>query len=777
MSSQIKYLDLIQIDPKVFNQEQKIKKEQYIEKHGLRALYDILETDEHHELKSTRSIDYRLSQEELNKLIENGVYFKQTNHKSFAQVYLDLYNSNMPVFITSDSILHAFHKFYEKLLKNIETESLMDQLKLLCSQFLNSLYSVKVTDQNKDILQALEVYFKVPYVIMQLKNELSGPLSYKDNWIIPLHEIKEELKTYEPTEQIIQKELENGFVRGKEQISWEKKSIISKILGISMTKLCTIVRKSPKYHTIVKEFKFGDLDCEVKLRFGGDSAFHQIIEKLSKYQDIEMNFCGVTIKMMGSMFKPRGHYTSSLELKKYFMASTWLSNFVICFDRKKDEYANCIVLTTMISKIAEPFLNKINKVQDFIGKIIGKSDDYTFKEFLEIVNQVIPKTETLTETIEWIQSHVQDLCHYCSQNMTKKSTLTKFGDILDKEMTTCAFSIIGKGTQIDNEIIQKMVDKHLVDDHGKCPQRKFTSVYELTNILFNNNSVEETIKYRMENNLVNQRDGFKYNNYLQQMKESYQKTIFEDTIYGQELKMLRSLTLDLELFKDKMGINPETWLLKGAQTQIGHYAELRHDNVLYLVEACSYYGECMHPELLVEPVPTFWKEFLVLIKMLKDLVGSKNKKNYDILNNYENLINKFIVYLDQYLSTGKVDPILVDQLKGIISENNMGSGASIMKGWYVDLFDDQADTWFKPEIASLFTGVNDIRGPGGIVHLGNSGAQIMYLLVKDIETNKQKIVLGPVYSTYEFITNYDERLNDEEWEKVFQNYQPLNFNK
>ena len=777
----MEYLDLIQINPHEFNNELRIKREQYAKEHGALSIFKILNKDQHHPLKSTRSADYRLSQEELNKLIENGIYFKKTNHQSFAEVYLDLYNNNMPVFITSDSILHAFHKFYEKLLKSIETDTLIHKFDVLCSQFLNSLCKVEINDQNKDILQALEVYFMVPYVIMQLRNELSSPLSYEDRWIFPLDEIKKELETYEPTKEIVQNELDNGFTKGNPQsiyeIYQEKTKYISNILGIEKKKFIRIAIRSPKYYTILKEFKFADLNKKITFKFGGDKAFHQIIEKLSSYQDIEMSLCGVTIKMMGSMFKPRGHYTTSLELKKYFLAFTWLSNFVICFDRKKDEYANSIILATIISKVAEPFQKTMNGIQDFIGKIIGQSDDYTSKEFLDIINQVIPKTENLTETIGWIQSHAQELCHHCSQNLKKISTLTKFGDKLNKEITTHAFSIIGKGTQIDNEIIQKMVDNRLVDDNGLCPLRKFTSVYELVYTLFNNNSAKKTIQYRMVNNVVNQRDGFKYNNYLEQMNESCQNVVFGDTIYGQELKMLRSLTSDLELFKDKMGINAETWLLKEAQTQIGHYTELRHDNVLCLAEAASCFGECMHPELFVEPVPTFWREFLVLIKMLKGLVSFTDEKNLRILDNYENLINKFIIYLDQYLSSGTVDPVLVDDLKGIISEYNTGSGIAIMKGWYVKLFDDQADTWFKPEISSLFAGVNDIRGPGGVVHLGNVGAQVMYLLIKDSKTESQKIVLGPVYSTYEFITEYGNRLNDDEWKKVFQNYQPLDFNK
>src|SRR5947208_2868036 len=98
---------------------------------------------------------------------------------------------------------------------------------------------------------------------------------------------------------------------------------------------------------------------------------------------------------------------------------------------------------------------------------------------------------------------------------------------------------------------------------------------------------------------------------------------------------------------------------------------------------------------MIEPVPTFWNEFLNLIQMMKMLLEGKNKKEFNILNNFEIIINKFLKYLDQYLNKKKED----------------------------------------------------------------------------------KIFMGPVYSTYEFITDIGTRLNDEEWKKEYKNYQSLNFNK
>ena len=181
---------------------------------------------------------------------------------------------------------------------------------------------------------------------------------------------------------------------------------------------------------------------------------------------------------------------------------------------------------------------------------------------------------------------------------------------------------------------------------------------------------------------------------------------------------------------------------------------------------------------MIEPVPTFWNEFLNLIQMMKMLLEGKNKKEFNILNNFEIIINKFLKYLDQYLNKKKVDKELIEELKAIISIKNYGSGSPSYGGWYVNLFEsDDTALEFTPEVSSMFTGSSDLRDGGGIVHLGNGPVQVMYILVKDYITNEDKIFMGPVYSTYEFITDIGTRLNDEEWKKEYKNYQSLNFNK
>jgi hypothetical protein len=202
---------------------------------------------------------------------------------------------------------------------------------------------------------------------------------------------------------------------------------------------------------------------------------------------------------------------------------------------------------------------------------------------------------------------------------------------------------------------------------------------------------------------------------------------------------------------------------------------MRHDNVLYLEEVHGSMLLCEYPDLLVEPVPTFWKEYLNLICIMKDFVVSDY--GLQILQNFEEIVIIFIEYLDSYFSGTKFDETLMNVLKSVIIEQ-MESGSSSMDGWYPSLFynRDEESVMFKPEVSTMFTGVSDLRDDGGIVHLGNGSIQLMYVLTTNNVTNERTVYLGPVYTTYEFVADVNARLNDEEWSKSYQSYEPLNFN-
>lgn len=71
----------------------------------------------------------------LGKLSQNGfVAIPKIYTETMEDVYCNVFLNDLPVFITTDSILHLYHLIFDNLLKNVEKEHLISMVRQLTSQ-------------------------------------------------------------------------------------------------------------------------------------------------------------------------------------------------------------------------------------------------------------------------------------------------------------------------------------------------------------------------------------------------------------------------------------------------------------------------------------------------------------------------------------------------------------------------------------------------------------------------------------------------------------------
>lgn len=72
---------------------------------------------------------------EMAMLSKSGfVVSGRLGYVSFGRIYLDIFKSDLPVFITADSVLHAWHRSYDELLKQFEVKYFMAELKIILKE-------------------------------------------------------------------------------------------------------------------------------------------------------------------------------------------------------------------------------------------------------------------------------------------------------------------------------------------------------------------------------------------------------------------------------------------------------------------------------------------------------------------------------------------------------------------------------------------------------------------------------------------------------------------
>ncbi len=707
----LKFLDLIQTDPKDFNKLQSEKVNKFIEENGREKYYYILHTNKHHELRRQRTVDYRLSEEQLEKLktdkllVTNAINTERygQNISAFGSHVLKLYHNDMPVFVTSDMMLYALHRFYDKSLEILEIE-LIKEFKCLCESLLTTIQSIDVSQLDVNIinhLKGLELYLAVPYFL----------LNYSENT--------------------------------------QRRYSQPKIVELSKFKM------DPKFNSTE----------EVKT----------ICDDIRNLKLNNLTINNVNFSFNATTFKPRGHYSKSTNLENYFMAFTWFSKCIVKLNKNNPEdYKNGFIFSSLLCEIAKQSIFQVQKIEHFVETLIGKPDGYTLSSFSSEI-----KINTNELDIKNFFNKIDDLVE--NTVLTNKCKLTKVGDagltFDESNRTEYCFSLIGKGTTFDNAVINSMVDVEFNKNTGL--DRKFPSIFDITYALFNNESTLDFVRERMNCPTKNGRDGIKYDEYLESVKQHMaESNIIGTTLYNQELVMLKALSNLSNSTTAHPNIEPfnsKAWGYKQAQTQIGHYNEIRHDNVLYLDECGGMMMCCEYPDIMIEPCLEFWKEFLNLIKMMEVMfislgVKSTTNQTQRIINNFKSIVGKFIVFSEYFLAGQEIPNELKEELKCILEYQSGGSGPPTYSGWYPQLFYDKEESLEnKSEVSSYFTAVNDDRGSGGICHLGNGDVQLMYIVVNDT------IYIGPVYTVYDIITPFEVRYNDAEWEKQRKKYKPLDF--
>ena len=114
---------------------------------------------------------YRFSEEELDLLSNHGFMVSdRIRYKSFGEALMTIYKRDLPVYISSDAILHAVHMSYSNILSSLEKEELYPRLVALLSELHNELSNLKGKYATEPgmlrNLMDVDVYLTVPLLLL-----------------------------------------------------------------------------------------------------------------------------------------------------------------------------------------------------------------------------------------------------------------------------------------------------------------------------------------------------------------------------------------------------------------------------------------------------------------------------------------------------------------------------------------------------------------------------------------------------------------------------------
>lgn len=641
-------------------------------------------------------------------LKKNGFAVSTAYYKEISDIYLECKDTNQPIFITTDAILHTGHIFFDYLLRILEVEKLYDS-------------AIELTDRMLE-LSTKQYYEASSEEVKEAARLNIGFFAVAKRQFDPEYQVDYGLN------ELVEQECEN----------------IKNHKGLEFRELLTYV-KNPSIYQI--PYAYEDYSQYIP------RGHYTRNEKLENYFKAMMWYGRIDFKLRPASEEPAITYGKKMTLQAILMVDALL----------KDEKS--FKLWKMIYEPTVYFVGKTDDlyVDDYIKLI---KEIFSSNESVDKYNNQERLAEFIDRAIQLRAPKILSGLAFAEDGDFRVSTqgFRFMGQrfIPDSYM----FQELVFGVKDEKIIMQYTGDKkpftmEIIPNFG--PVRAFPRGLDICAVLGSKRALEIL-------EVEGDTEYTEYYNQLDNLKEEFSlKTIEEwkQNLYWRWLYVLLPL---LEENKDTnlpYFIQSPAWVDKELQTVLGSWTELRHDTILYAKQSYTMAGKGMPPEPnltygYVEPYPEVYAR---LEEMMRDLRNNFIALDLVIegipekIKEFEELLDKLKIISEKEISNTPLDNEEYELIW------NIGSKLTSLKEFPSQILEKiTSDTDEKMEIvADVHTDVNT----GQVLEEGVGSPFNIYVIIDS--ARGVRICRGAVFSYYEFKHPMEDRLTDEKWQKMGEN--------
>lgn len=455
-----------------------------------------------------------------------------------------------------------------------------------------------------------------------------------------------------------------------------------------------------------------------------------------------------------SQYVPRGHYTRSEQLQRYFRTMMWYGRINLRL-QKPDETRMALFITYILRNTRvgnEPAAEVWARVYDPTVFIVGKADDLGFHEYGALWNgiygpQAAPgdladdnKLATFTAAARQLPPpQINSMWVYIWE---------------DKAQATQGFRFMGQRFTLDAYIFQQLVWRNVGSvGHERWLPKGLDVMAALGS--------EEAYK------ILDGMGETAYEKYPQQMTKvrseiaALQLDSWTQNLYWSWLYALRPL-LEPKDNRYPSFMQTQAWTRKDLHTALGSWTELKHDTILYAKQVMAEMGgggeEPEPPRGWVEPNPEAYARLLALTRMTNDGLSSRGLLTDNTRANLERMDSLLSFLLDVAQKELAGQGLSQDEYERL---KYIGGELEVMTLAAADPQGEGAPYFTEDEQAALVADV--ATDPNGQALEEATGYIFeIYVIVPD-GRGRLNIAKGGVYSYYEFPWPISDRLTDEAW--------------
>ncbi len=481
-----------------------------------------------------------------------------------------------------------------------------------------------------------------------------------------------------------------------------------------------------------------------------------------------------------SQFKPRGHYTRTEQLSRYFRAMMWFGRIdvrVTAVDERthrseRDERATraALALRTLLD---EQDYARWRRIDQIVETFVGGRDSASFDDLdrlLQDLGAQSPKDALEVPAARWVAA--------MKRNAFGAQRIASHERHNDKGSGTVplsrSFSPFGQRFVPGSEVFTKVT-------YDSIPaKRMMPKPLDVAYAALGNAQAKLL--------LADELDAYGYEKSLDQARatiDAFDANDWESSLYGLWLSSLRSLSPGATSPDGLPDVaRTEAWGLRLLNTQLASWAQLRRDTILYAKQSYTASILCEYPDAYVDPYPEFYASLLRyaesgqrVANLVLDAATDRSAHSHlakRVLAYFDNLklVVRKLKEMAEYQRRG--EPFTEDQLAFIndaVVVKSVGGGCggpnTVLRGWYARLFYDRekALEW-DPTIADVHTQPTDENGGlvGKVLHVGTGGARRMVVTVETCDGPSAYVGLASTY--YEKTTTGFQRLDEHEWQRM-----------
>jgi hypothetical protein len=446
-----------------------------------------------------------------------------------------------------------------------------------------------------------------------------------------------------------------------------------------------------------------------------------------------------------SQYIPRGHYTRSESLERYFKAIMWLGRMrfmvkTIDLDPELAEIqtVQAVLITYSLSGAltARILWEKMYVATAFF---VGLPDDLTVYDYGKAVEEVYGE-----------DFNIIDL-----ENPTKLAELqSKLIEMNQAKIISSPIypwqndELVGLRFMGQRYIPDSYMFQELVSD--KVEGRSFPKGLDVMAVLGSN---------RAEEQLNEDKATYpKYEEQLEKLKNEFSELMvpnWTQNLYWSWLYSIKSALPETPAGYPTF-MKTTAWLDEKLNTALGSWTELRHDTILYAKQSYGAYGgPPSSPPGYAEPLPQLYSRLIGLCNMTIDGLKALN-----LLDNvYEQKLTEFSELLNTLIA------ISIKELKSEVLSNVEVQFIKEIKYQLANILEAfTKDVQKSTLVADVHTGSPGGIGYGEPLVLEEACGYIdVIIVVYKAPDGRLIAAAGPVFSYYEFTQPWNKRLTDEAW--------------